>query len=85
MRILNAASRRGLDLPTVHAAAAEQDHVVTLALEVNTKQVGQLYREWYAIADVVHVQSGAADAAEWATPHPSVGVRIDESRPVARA
>ena len=58
MRILNAASRRALEMPSVHAEAAEQDHQVTLLLEVNPKQVGQLYREWYSIADVVHVRSG---------------------------
>ena len=52
MRILNAASRRALDLPAVQAEAAEHDHQVTLALDVNQKQVGQLYREWYSIADV---------------------------------
>ena len=48
MRILNAASRRALDLPVVQAEPAEHDHQVTLALEVNQKQVGQLYREWYS-------------------------------------
>ena len=42
MRILNAASRRALDLPVVQAEPAEHDHQVTLALEVNQKQVGQL-------------------------------------------
>ena len=86
MRILNAVSRRGLDLPSVHAEAAGQDHQVSLVLDVNAKQLGQLYREWYAIADVIHVRSGAAQAAgEWATPHPPVGVANEESRPVARA
>ena len=84
MRILNAVSRRGLDMPTVHAAQAGHDHQVTLLLEVNSKQVGQLYREWYAIADVVHVGSGSAQAAEWAGPHPVAGVCI-ESRAAARA
>jgi len=39
MRILNAASRRALDLPVVQAEPAEHDHQVTLALEVNQKQV----------------------------------------------
>jgi acetolactate synthase regulatory subunit len=85
MRILNAVSRRGLDLPSVHAEAAEHNHQVTLALDVNPKQVGQLYREWYAIADVVHVHSGAAAAMEWTTPHPPVGVPTEESRATARA
>ena len=85
MRILNAASRRGLDVPYVHAEAGERDHQVTLLLEVNQKQVGQLYREWYAIADVIHVGSGAPQAAEWTSPHPPAGVAIDGSRPAARA
>ena len=66
MRILNAASRRALDMPSVQAEAAEHDHQVTLLLEVNQKQVGQLYREWYSIADVIHVGSGAAHARAWA-------------------
>lgn len=86
MRILNAASRRALDLPLVQAEAAEHDHQVTLALDVNQKQVGQLYREWYGIADVIKVSSGApAHAATWASPHPPAGVVIEESRAAARA
>jgi len=86
MRILNAASRRALDLPLVQAEAAEHDHQVTLALDVNQKQVGQLYREWYGIADVIKVSSGAAaHAATWAAPHPPAGVVIEESRAAARA
>jgi acetolactate synthase small subunit len=84
MRILNAVSRRALDMPSVHAAPAGYDHQVTLILEVNSKQVGQLYREWYAIADVIHVGSGSAQAAEWVGPHPVAGVCI-ESRAAARA
>jgi len=60
MRILNAVSRRGLDLPSVQAQAAERDHSVSLVLEVNPKQMGQLYREWYSIVDVTDVRSGAA-------------------------
>jgi len=85
MRILNAASRRGLDLPAVQAEPAERDHQVTLSLEVNQKQVGQLYREWYSIADVIRVGSGAAPAAAWTAAHPPAGVTIEESRAAARA
>jgi len=85
MRILNAASRRGLDIPSVHAEAAEQDHQITLALDVNSKQVGQLYREWYAIADVIHVRSATAHTTEWTAPHPPAGVAIEGSRSAARA
>jgi len=84
MRILNAVSRRALDMPSVHAEATEQDHQVTLLLEVNAKQVGQLYREWYAIADVIHVGAGTAQM-EWSAPHPPAGVTIEESRAAARA
>jgi acetolactate synthase small subunit len=85
MRILNAASRRGLDLPVVHAEPAEHDHQVTLTLEVNQKQVGQLYREWYAIADVIYVGSGTAHSTAWSTAHPPTGVGIGETRASARA
>jgi len=85
MRILNAASRRGLDIPYVHAEPAEHDHQVTLLLDVNQKQVGQVYREWYSIADVIKVSSGAAQSADWSSPHPPAGVSIDGSRPAARA
>jgi acetolactate synthase small subunit len=85
MRVLNAASRRALDLPVVQAEPAEHDHQVTLALDVNQKQVGQLYREWYAIADVIKVSSGAAHATPWASAHPPAGVSIEESRAAARA
>jgi len=84
MRILNAASRRALDLPSVQAEPAEHDHQVTLALDVNQKQVGQLYREWYSIADVIQVNSGAP-AIAWAASHPPVGVAVEDSRAAAGA
>ncbi len=86
MRILNAVSRRGLDLTSVHAEYAGQDHAVTLLLEVSHKQMGQLYREWYAIVDVINVHSTAAlweHEAEWA-PHPPASV-AEESARAARA
>lgn len=85
MRILNAASRRGLDFPVVHAEPMDRDHQVTLALDVNPKQVGQLYREWYSIAGVIHVGTGAAHSIAWTSPHPPAGVAIEESRAAARA
>ncbi|HEX3359141.1 MAG TPA: hypothetical protein VHS31_19335 [Tepidisphaeraceae bacterium] len=84
MRILNAVSRRALDLAVVNAEPAEHDHQVILSLDVNQKQVGQLYREWYGIADVIKVASGAAPATAWA-PHPPAGVPIESSRAAARA
>ena len=85
MRILNAASRRALDLPVVHAEPAEHDHQITLALDVNQKQVGQLYREWYSIADVIKVNSAAVPATVWTGAHPPAGVTIEEARAAARA
>lgn len=84
MRILNAASRRGLDIPAVHAEAGEHDHHLMLTLDVNQKQVGQLYREWYSIADVIRVGSAAAHASAWA-PHPPAGVGVEGTRSAARA
>jgi acetolactate synthase small subunit len=85
MRILNAASRRALDLPVVQAEPAEHDHQVTLVLDVNQKQVGQLFREWYSIADVINVSSGAAHAAEWTAAHPPADVPMENSHAAARA
>jgi len=79
MRILNAVSRRGLDLTSVHAEYDGQQHSVTILLDVNHKQTGQLFREWYSIVDVIHVHSGAAlreqEAPAWAAHAPaSVGL-----------
>jgi acetolactate synthase regulatory subunit len=87
MRILNAASRRGLDLPLVQAEAADTDHQVTVMLEVNPKQAGQLYREWYSIMDVTHVASGAE---AWSGHRPPsevsmADVALEQSRSAARA
>lgn len=76
MRILNAASRRALDMPSVHAEAAGEDHQVTLQLDVNAKQVGQLHREWHSIIDVLDVRQGSGareqdgSSANWSGPHP---------------
>jgi acetolactate synthase small subunit len=87
MRILNAVSRRGLDLTSVHAEYAGHDHLVTLLLETPHKQIGQLYREWYAIVDVIDVRSSTAlrdhEEAVWA-PHPPASV-AEESARAARA
>jgi acetolactate synthase small subunit len=74
MRILNAVSRRGIDLNSVHAEEADHDHAVTLLLEANHKQSGQLFREWYSIVDVIHVNSSPDwrehEAAAWASRPP---------------
>jgi acetolactate synthase small subunit len=77
MRILNAISRRGIDMPYVQAEPLEQAHKVTLLLDVNPRQVAQLSRDWHAVVDVIDVRAGAPinDIAEhssaWASaPHP---------------
>jgi acetolactate synthase small subunit len=79
MRILNAVSRRGLDLTSVHAEYAGQDHAVTLLLQVTHKQIGQLYREWHAIVDVIEVRSNAItrehEQPAWA-PHPPASENV---------
>jgi acetolactate synthase small subunit len=80
MRILNAASRRGIDMPYVQATPAERDHAVTLLLEVSPKQIGQLCRDWHAIVDVIDVRAGVpftvatGPVGERATPHPPASV-----------
>jgi acetolactate synthase small subunit len=88
MRILNAISRRGLDLTSVHAEAAGQQHAVTVSLEVTPKQIGQLCREWYAIVDVIEVRSSAGSrehgVAEWA-PLPPASANATESARAALA
>lgn len=60
LRILNAVSRRGLDMPYVQAEPVEHVHRATLLLNVTAKQAEQLVREWHSIVDVVDVRSGAA-------------------------
>jgi len=73
MRILNAVSRRGIDLTSVHAEYAGHDYAVTMMLALSHKQSGQLYREWNAIVDVIDVRSTSAmreyEPGAWA-PHP---------------
>ena len=59
MRILNAISRRGVEMPYVQAEPHAYNHRVSLLLELNPKQIGQLFREWHAIVDVVEVRAGA--------------------------
>ena len=58
--------------PAVHSAASGADFVVTLPLDANPKQTGQLNREWYSIMDVIEVApaSGQNPEAGWAAPHP---------------
>jgi acetolactate synthase regulatory subunit len=56
MRILTAVSRRGIEIPYIHAAASGDAQRADLLLEVNPKQIGQLCRDWYAIVDVTDVR-----------------------------
>jgi acetolactate synthase small subunit len=59
MRILTAISRRAINMPYVQAEPHGYSHRVSLLLEVNPKQIGQLFRDWHAIVDVVDVLAGA--------------------------
>jgi acetolactate synthase small subunit len=88
MRILNAVSRRALDLTSVHAEAAGQDYAVTMLLQVTPKQIGQLYREWYAIVDVIEVRSRAVlheqEEPAWG-PHRPASASAEQSTRAALA
>jgi acetolactate synthase small subunit len=83
MRILNAVSRRGLELTSVHAEYAGHDHVVTMMLHVSPKQIGQLSREWHSIVDVTHVHAipalSPSETPLW-TAHPPVSVTEPSAR-----
>jgi acetolactate synthase regulatory subunit len=76
MRILTAVSRRGIEIPFLHASASGHLHRADLLLEVNPKQIGQLCRDWHAIVDVADVHVGVPTpemmevAAGLAGPHP---------------
>ena len=84
MRILNAVSRRGLELTSVNAQPVSEHHEVTLLLDVTEKQVGQLHREWHSIVDVIGVRSGAglqdAGDAEWVPLPPAAAGITSQSR-----
>jgi acetolactate synthase regulatory subunit len=76
MRILTAVSRRGIEIPYLHASASGHGCRADLLLEVNAKQTGQLCRDWYAIVDVtgVRVDTPTPEMMEavagFAGPHP---------------
>ena len=76
MRILTAVSRRGIEVPYVHASPDSDEHRADLLLEVNPKQVGQLCRDWHAIVDVTDVRVAVPTpelmetASEFAGPQP---------------
>jgi len=64
-RILNAISGRGLDLPYVRTEAVQAEpeplvsaHRVSLLLDLNPKQIGELCRDWHAIDAVMEVRPG---------------------------
>jgi len=92
MRILNAISRRGVEMPYVQAISIPTGHRVTVLLEVNVKQIGQLSRDWHAIVDVMDVRAGAPTAemleltADWAAaPHPPASAGVADPTRAARA
>ncbi len=68
---------------------------MTLSLDVNTKQVGQLFRDWHAIVDVTDVCIGSsvvesAIAEGWGNPrvgmpHPPESVGAGENARTATA
>jgi acetolactate synthase small subunit len=72
MRILTAVVRRTIDLAYVQAEPSEHAHKVTLLVDVNTKQVGQLCRDWRAIVDVIEVRPGVPIKELW--DHVDVGM-----------
>jgi acetolactate synthase small subunit len=92
MRILTAVSRRALDLTYVKAEADSNDltYKVTLLLDVNPKQVGQLRRDWYAIVDVTDVRLASAEsvtdhASASSSSWPAASRGTDETVRAARA
>jgi acetolactate synthase regulatory subunit len=87
MRILNAISRRGIDLTSVHAEYDGQHHSVMLLLDVSQKQIGQLSREWHSIVDVIDVRStvGLRGHEESWAPHPPASAGIGEQSRAALA
>jgi acetolactate synthase small subunit len=86
MRILSAAARRGIDLAYVQAEPIEHSHKLTLLMDVNAKQVGQLCRDWRAIVDVIDVRPGAPIKELWDHAHlgvalPPESVAAENARP----
>jgi acetolactate synthase small subunit len=79
MRILTAVSRRGIEMPYVHASGSGHSSRADLLLDVNPKQVGQLCRDWHAIVDVMDVRVGVPTPemleAGFAAPHPPASAR----------
>jgi acetolactate synthase small subunit len=67
LRILMAASRRGLSMPYVQAMPSEDVFEARLVLDVTEKQSAQLYRDWHATVDVLEVSSMLALEEGWGT------------------
>jgi acetolactate synthase regulatory subunit len=65
MRILGIVTRRGLELPYVHAETSGDMHKVTLRATVNPKQLGQLCREWSVTPDVVEIREPIRVLGTW--------------------
>ena len=66
MRILMAASRRGLPMSYVQAMPSGDAFEARLLLDVTEKQSAQLYRDWHATVDVLEVSSMLALEEGWA-------------------
>ncbi len=84
MRILTAVVRRTIDLAYVQAEPSEHAHKVTLLVDVNARQVGQLCRDWRAIVDVLDVRPGVPikefwDHAHVGMPRPPESVGVIEN------
>ena len=85
LRILSAAARRGIDLAYVQAEPIEHSQKLTLLMDVNAKQVGQLCRDWRAIVDVMDVRPAAPikelwDHAHLGVPLPPESVAAENAR-----
>jgi acetolactate synthase regulatory subunit len=90
MRILTAVSRRGLEIPYMHAAVSGNVHRADLLLEVNPKQIGQLCRDWHAIVDVTDVRVSTPtpemmETIAFAGPHSPVSAANGRSATAAMA
>ncbi len=87
MRVLNAISRRGIDLTSVRAGYDGQHYSVMLRLEVSQKQIGQLSREWHSIVDVIDMRStaGLPEPVSFWAPHPPASAGMPESARAALA
>lgn len=70
MRLLNAVSRRAIQMPYLETSPENGLQRLTLSLDVTPKQTGQLMREWSATIDVVEVLASAANAEQVEQPKP---------------